>query len=121
MKVSEAISQADYLYKNTFTQQDKKRWLSRADELVKKTIVDAHEGGDDIEAFPQDGVENTELIMESPYDEGYVHYLMAQMHYANDEIDRYNRSITMFNALLSDFAGYWKKNHAPKGCGRFRF
>lgn len=123
MTLIEAITQADETNKNPYSRKQKIVWLSRVEAMVKTDVVDAHEGAD---AYPFTGFGdntplNTVLIMPQPYDECYIHWLQAQVHYANEEIDRYNRSMTMFNALFDDFKSYYKKNHTPKGSGRFRF
>lgn len=124
MTIIEAINQADELNKNAYSRKQKIVWLSRVEALIKKTIVDTHEGGEsiDFEGFDPDTVDlSTVLIMGQPYDEGYIHWLQAQVYYANDEIDRYNRAILMFNDTLDTFKTYYKRSHAPKGSGRFRF
>ena len=122
MTIMEAISQADDTNKNPYSLKQKIIWLSRAEAMVKD-IVDSHEGGEDVtfRGFDEHTDRNTVLIMQQPYDECYIHWLQAQVYYANDEIDRYNRAITMFNALFDDFKSYYKKNHTPKGYGRFLF
>lgn len=124
MTIIEAINQADDLNRNAYSRNQKIIWLSRAEALIKKTVIDTHEGGEDIEfeGFDPQNIDlQTTLIMEQPYDEAYVHWLHAQVYYANDEIDRYNRSISMFNAALDTFKTNYKQNHTPKGAGRFRF
>ena len=57
MKISEAINQLDELKHNTYTQSNKVQWLSRLDAMVKKQIIDTHEGADkdeEIEKYIQD-------------------------------------------------------------------
>lgn len=122
MTIAEAIAQADEMCKNPYSTRQKLVWLSRAEAMVKE-IVDAHEGGENVlfSGFDDQTPKETGLIMPEPYDECYVHYLQAQIYYANEEIDRYNRAITMFNALFDGFKSFYKKNHTPKSSGRFRF
>lgn len=123
MTLLEAIAQADETNKNTYSQGQKIVWLSRAETIVKHDVIDAHEGSEDVSfsGYDENTPLETVLIMPQPYDECYIHWLQAQVYYANDETDRYNRSMTMFNAMLDAFKGYYKKNHRPKGNGRFRF
>lgn len=123
MTIIEAITQADALNRNAYHQKQKIIWLSRVEALIKQTVVDIHEGGEGIQfsGFDEHTNLETELIMPQPYDEGYIHWLQAQVYYANDEIDRYNRAMSMFNACLDSFKTFYKKGHAPKGSGRFRF
>ena len=48
MTIIEAINRADRLKPNTYSQQDKVNWLSTLDGIVKKEIIDTHEGGEDV-------------------------------------------------------------------------
>ena len=123
MTIIEAITQADDTNRNAYSLNQKILWLSRAEAMVYNDVISAHEGGEYITFVPfsADTDPDTQLIMPQPYDECYIHYLQAQVYYANDEIDRYNRAMTMFISLFDDFKGAWKKDHAPRGCGRFRF
>ena len=123
MTIRDAIIQSDETNPNAYSNEQKIIWLSRAESMVKNDVIDAHEGADAYSFSGFDGTTdpNTVLMMPEPYDECYIHYLHAQVYYANDEIDRYNRAITMFNSLFDAFKGSYKKSHTPKGCGRFRF
>ncbi len=123
MTLMEAITQADETNKNPYSRKQKVVWLSRVEAMVKKDVIDAHEGSEHIsfQSYDEHTDLKTVLIMPQPYDECYIHYLQAQVYYANEEIDRYNRAMTMFNALFDDFKSHYKKNHTPKGSGRFRF
>lgn len=123
MTLAEAIAQADETNKNPYTVKQKIIWLSRCETIVKNYVIDAHEGGETVtfSGYDENTPLETVLIMPQPYDECYIHWLHAQVYYANDETDRYNRSMTMFNAIFDNFKGFYKKNHTPKGCGRFRF
>lgn len=123
MTINEAIMQSDDTNPNAYSFEQKIIWLSRVEAMVKNDVIDAHEGS---EQFPFAGFdENTDigtvLIMKQPYDECYVHWLQAQVHYANDDFERYNCSILMFKSLFDDFKSHYKKNHTPIGSGRFRF
>lgn len=123
MTIMEAITQADETCPNTYSIKQKVLWLSRVEALIFDDVISTHEGGENsrFTEFGDNTGADTVLTMKQPYDECYVHYLQAQVYYANDEIDRYNRAMTMFNSLFDAFKGSYKKNHAPKGCGRFRF
>lgn len=123
MTIREAITQSDETNTNDYSTTQKIIWLSRVEAMVKNDVIDAHEGSEaySFSGFDESTDMGTELMMPEPYDECYIHYLQAQVYYANDEIDRYNRAITMFNYKFEAFKGNYKKNHAPKGSGRFRF
>ena len=123
MTIIDAIGQINNLKQNTYSQNQKIDWLSRLEALVKLLVIDTHEGGESItfDGFTPETDLNTRLIMPEPFDQAYIYWLEAQIHYANEDIDMYNSAITMFNTAFDSFKAYYKQTHVPKNCGRFRF
>lgn len=122
MKIIEAIDQIDSLKHNTYSQRDKIQWLSRLDSMIKRLIIDTHEGGDDVvfEAYTENTDLETEMLVPAPFDEMYLRWLEAQIDYANGEYGKYNNSILMYQAAYDGYANYYNKNHMPKG-KRFKY
>lgn len=123
MKICEAISQINSLKPNTYSDKQKIYWLSQVESMIKRLVIDTHEGGDQItfDGFNENTSVETQLFMPSPFDMAYIYWLEAQIHYANEDIDMYNSAIMMFNATFSEYNADYKRNHATKGTGRFRF
>lgn len=123
MKIIEAISQIDDLKPNTYSMKQKILWLSNLESMVKRLVIDNHEGGEAIafEGFTEDTDTATQLFMPAPFDMAYLYWLEAQIHYANEDIDMYNSAILMFNGTFSAFKADYTRNHTRKGTGRFRF
>ena len=124
MTINEAITQIDSLKTNTYTPADKIAWLSRADLLIQKNIIDTHEGPEDkrFEGYTEETDPDTLLLAPAPFDEMYIRYLEAQIDYSNGEYAKYNNSILMFNAAFEDYANYYNRNNMPKSAGnRFLF
>lgn len=117
MKISEAISRLDSLKHNTYTQGDKVAWLSRLDSMVKKHIIDTHEGADEVTFTGYDDSTDpqTELLVPEPFDEVYLRWMEAQIDYSNGEYDKYNQSILMFKAVYDGYANYYNRNNMPLG------
>ncbi len=117
MTIMEAIGQTDNLVHNAYTKEEKIRWLSRMDEVVKRLIIDTHEGGDGIifngydEFTPMDTV----LLVPSPFDEIYLRWLEAQIHFHNGEYDRYNAVILLYNTAFEGYRNHYNATHMPKG------
>ena len=116
MKIIEAINRIDSLKHNTFTQSDKVRWLSTLDLLVKG-IIDTHEGGENVTFTGYDDNTDiqTELLMQAPYDQAYLHWMEAQIDYNNGEYGKYNNSLDMFTTFFEQFKSYYNRTHMPKG------
>lgn len=115
MTIIEAINQIDSLKANTYSNQDKIEWLSRADGMIKRLIIDTHEDGEEIQfdGYSPDVKLETELLVPHPYDELYIRWLEAQIDYANAEYGKYNNSITTYNAAFSNYENYYNRQHMP--------
>ena len=120
MKIIEAIIRLDALKHNTYGQNEKINWLSRLDSMVKKHIIDTHEGGEDVVFSGYDDTTDlqTELLVPAPHDEMYLRWLEAQIDYHNGEYDKYNNAIIMFNTAYEAYQSFYTRNHLPLVRGR---
>ena len=116
MKLIEAINMIDALVPNSYTQEDKIRWLSNLDGTIKKNIIDKHDGGEEVtfEGYTAETPLEKELLVPAPYDVVYGYWLQAQIDYWNQELSKYNNSITMYNTAYSEFERWYIRNHMPK-------
>ena len=116
MKIIEAINRIDSLKHNTYTQSDKVEWLSRLDAMVKKNIIDTHEGDEvDFTGYDDSTDLQTELLIPEPYSEVYLRWMEAQIDYYNGEYNKYNNAIDMFNTAYNGYQNYYNRTHMPKG------
>jgi len=120
MKIIDAIEQLDALKFNTYNKEQKVEWLSRLDTMVKKHIIDAHDGAEDVVFIGYDETtdDGTELLVPAPHDEMYLRWMEAQIDYHNGEYDKYNNAIILFNSAFEAYQSYYIRNHVPKRHGR---
>lgn len=122
MTIMDAIYRIDELKPNSYSQSEKIKWLSSLDGLIKREIIDTHEGGENIVFSGYN--ENTDLsivlLVPAPYDDIYLRWLETQIDYANGEYGKYNNSITMYNTAYSAYANYYNRTHMPIGT-KFKF
>lgn len=120
MKISDAINRINALLHNTYSNNDKIAWLSRLDSMVKQQIIDTHEGADKVsfDGYTTETPIDTVLLVPAPYDEVYLRWIEAQIHYHNGEYDKYNNAIIMFNTAFGAYAAYYNQNHMPINRGR---
>ena len=118
MTIREAIDRVDNLLFNTYTDAEKINWLSRLDEQVALLVQDA--GSADRPWYTADADKDTRLLVPSPFDEMYIYWLMAQMSYANGEIDKYNNAIALYNTEYAAYEKWYHRNHRPKDPGNWR-
>ena len=110
-----AINHIDSIKPNSYSEQNKRRWLSTLDGLVKREIIDTHKGAEAV-SFSEytDATPLTqELLVPFPYDDVYIRWLEAQIDYANGEYGKYNNTITAFNNAYARFESYYHKNNKP--------
>lgn len=122
MKILEAITQLDVLKPNSYSQAEKIGWLSTLDGTVKTEIIDTHEGAEGVifNGYDENTKLDTELLASKPYDVLYIHYLEAQIDYANGELNKYENSMTMFNSAYSNYERFYNRTHMPKS-KKFKF
>lgn len=117
MTIIEAINGTDAVKPNGYDQTLKVKWLSELDGIVKKEIIDTHEGGDEIafNGYNENTLLSTDLLIPAPYDEVYIRYLEMKIDYSNGEYGKYNNSKTMYNTEITAFKNYYNRMHMPKG------
>ena len=120
MNISEAIVRTDSLKPNAYSNHEKVAWLSRLDGMVKRLIIDKHEGGEEIvfAGYDSDTDTETELLVPAPFDDIYLRWMEAQIDYSNAEYNKYNNSITLFNSAFEIYANFYHRNHLPVIAGK---
>lgn len=122
MTIMEAIHRIGAVKPNGYDQPQKIKWLSTLDGIIKKEIIDTHEGGENVafEGYTEGTNLSTELLVPAPYDDIYIRYLEMQIDYANGEYGKYNNSKAMYNETYTAFKKFYNRTHMPKG-KKFKF
>ena len=116
MTILEAIHKINTLKPNTYKQSEKIKWLSTLDGVIKREIIDTHEGG---EAIAFNGYDDTTdldtmLLVPAPYDDIYLHWLEARIDYAMGEYRKYNNSSEAYNTVFEAYSRYYNRQYLPK-------
>lgn len=122
LKLIDAINGIDSIKPNTYSQQEKIRWISILDGNIKKEIIDTHEGAENVtfNGYDNNTDISTELLVPAPYDDIYIRWLEMQIDYANADLVKYQNSMTLYNNAYSNFEKYYNRNNMPKG-KKFKF
>ena len=122
MKILEAITRLDELQPNSFTAEEKMRWLEQLDQELWREVVQTHEGGSDIPEpdYNQEAAEELELLVKKPYDSIYLHWMQSKIDYALGEFGRFNNSNAAFEADRMAWRLWYHRNNRPleraRGC-----
>lgn len=117
MTIFDAINRIDAIKPNSLTQLEKIRALSTLDGIIKDSIIDTHEGSENVvfAEYTQETALTTELLVPAPYDVIYLYWLESTIDYWNGETGKYNNSIELYNTAYSEFERYYNRTHVPKG------
>lgn len=117
MTIFDAINRIDAIKPNSLTQLEKIRALSTLDGIIKDSIIDTHEGSENVvfAEYTQETALTTELLVPAPYDVIYLYWLESTIDYWNGETGKYNNSIELYNTAYSEFERHYNRTHMPKG------
>ncbi len=113
MTIRETIAQVDAGLGNAYTQKEKIGWLSLLDQRVKTLIIDVREDAEKVtfNGYDENTALDTKLLVPAPFDEIYLRWLEAQIHYRNQEEDRCNNATDAFNLLWAEFRNHYNRQH----------
>lgn len=117
MTINEAVYRIDLIKPNGYAMSEKIKWLSTLDGIIKKEIIDTHEGSEDVtfNGYDENSSLVTTLLVPAPYDDIYLRWLEMQIDYANNEYAKYNNSTTMYNKAYAAFEKHYNREHMPIG------
>lgn len=119
MTIRDAIGGIDELLHNAYSQEQKIEWLSKLEWIIKRQVIDTHEGADGVSfsGFDSNTDIDTELIAPAPYDEMYLLWLESKIHYSNKEWAKYNNAAVAYNEHYLAYARWYNENNRPIGSG----
>lgn len=114
MKVSELISFVDTIKPNAFPVSAKVAWLNEVEGMVWTEVMLLSP----LEFIPHTYDESTgegdaELLVALPHNKLYNTYLCAMIDFANGEYDKYQNTMTLFNAHFSEFMRWYATHYRP--------
>lgn len=111
MTPNKAIEIVDKLKPNSYSEEDKLRWINELDGMVQRLVFQE----EDITqyAYPKDM--DKELLIPAPFDDCYTLFLEAKIDYYNKEIGNYNNSAMMFEAQYSEYKKAYIREHQARG------
>lgn len=116
MTLAELIAYIDQIRPNAFDKDQKTGWVNEIEHKVYDQIFNKAVGNITSDPTPYfyDLNAETELLVDDSHKDVYVTYLLAQMDFANMELDRYNADAAMHQAAWQDYAAEYRRKHLPK-------
>ena len=90
-------------------------WANEIEGQVIDEVVNMAEGFD-LEFIPMEyGVDDDrELTVPDRFQDVYINYLLSKIDFNNQETERYNNDVVMFNSSYDAFAGWFRRKYVPK-------
>ena len=115
MKLAELIAYVDSIRPNAYDKDVMTGWVNEIERQVWEQVINRAEDAVDYPGlYVYDANDETELLVDDSHKDVYVTYLLAQMDYANMELDRYNADSAMHQAAWDGYAAEYRRNHLPK-------
>ena len=112
MTVGDAITAANSICPNEIEDDVKAMWLQNLDgQLILETI---NHFDDNDESMPTYSSDTDNLLVEEPYTEMYVYFLVAQINFYRSEFERYNANTQMYNEIHDKWADMYQREHTAK-------
>ena len=116
MTLAELIAYIDQIRPNAFDKEVETGWVNEIEHKVFDQVINKAVGNEISDPTPYfyDLNAETTLLVEDAHKDVYVTYLLAQMDYANMELDRFNADSAMHQAAWQEYAAEYRRNHLPK-------
>lgn len=114
MTVREAVEKTDALYPNVFSFSQKAFLLEQLDSKVYYEILKKYADCSVVFRGEYLSDADIELLIDSPFEDIYIKYLVMQFDIINSDITRYQNSAALYNAEYLDFVKHYNRNHQIK-------
>lgn len=118
MKLNDAISEAQALRPSEIQRSMMIRWLSALDGQLWQEIVSKYIPDDDTpDTMPEYDPSathtnpDTVLMVQAPYDEMYIDYLVMRIDLINADYERYNNGAVRFREEWQAYVDWYNRNH----------
>ncbi len=106
MTKTDVIDYIDRIKPNVYTSEQKALWINALEKKLRTEVLENYEDAEE----PETGT----LIASGPYEDMYYRWVEAQIDYANNEIQRYNNALALFNDGYDKFKAWYSRTHTHK-------
>lgn len=121
MTIQDVITNVDNTKPNMFDEGIKLVWLNEVDNKVYQ-IMKKRKGAEEL-IKPDINAEcdyDMQLLLPDEFSCIYTYYLYAMIDFSNNETQRYNNSMIMYDNALDEFEKYWYREHPQISSGTYR-
>lgn len=121
MRISELIEEITLLEGQQYDTRMLVGWLNEIEAQAFEQVIDLAEENEVCYApYSEADDMERELLIPDRFRDVYLNYIRAKIDYMNQETERYNNDVTMFEASWKEYAAWHIRHHIPKRSARFR-
>lgn len=115
MTVGELIERIIMLRGRQYDEDIMVGWLNEIEGQVVDDVVNRAEGYDMV-FKPLSYAQDTERQLTIPerFQDVYINYMLSKIDYHNQETERYNNDVVMYNSAYDAYAAWFRRTHKPK-------
>lgn len=118
MELAQALLQIKDIKPSQFGDTMLVAWISELDGQLHDALMTGRKDAPTLEA-PYTVEEGDQvLLVPFPYDQIYIYWLAAKIDHANQEFDRYNNNMALFNSYHDAFCASYARAHASTDTGQ---
>lgn len=90
-------------------------WLNEIEGQVIDEVINKAEGYDlEFKPMTYDLDAERELSVPDRFQDVYINYMLSKIDFHNQETERYNNDVVMYNSAYDAFTSWFRQNHMPK-------
>ena len=115
MTVGELIERIIMLRGRQYDEDIMVGWLNEIEGQEVDDVVNRAEGYDMV-FKPLSYAQDTERQLTIPerFQDAYINYMLSKIDYHNQETERYNNDVVMYNSAYDAYAAWFRRTHKPK-------
>lgn len=111
MTISEALAKFKTLHPSGIEEKVLVDFLSELDGRVAEEILESADAAGMGLPYDPDSDRNKTLLVPFPHDSIYITWLQAKTDYHNNEYDRFNNDMILFNTEWTSYANTYLRRH----------
>lgn len=115
MVVNELLESVTALRGQQYETHEMTGWINEIEGKVVEDVLNRYEGYDE-EFHPivyeEDG--DRKLAVPDRFRDVYINYMLAKIDFLNQETERYNNDVLMYNAAWDEYTAWMIRNNMPK-------
>ena len=90
-------------------------WVNEIEGQAVEEVINQAEGNS-VAFTPYDYIQDAERTLRIPdrFQDVYLNYLYAKIDFGNQETERYNNDVAMYNASYEAYAAWFRRKNRPK-------